>query len=450
MKKKLNFFIVFLIIANIIIGSLVIYKYLIFEKYTVSFKLNGATTIDRDSVICDFSLSGCTVILPAFQRVDGEVIGYGYNANDTKAHYLIGEKIKLSNNEILYAISSKKNVVTIAKEYDQIDNEDVSCIVYNEEKTCRVKLPRFNKVGYQNIGYSTGKDTLKNYDGNKLAYIEYLQNEEYYLSGNILLYPRYEAFKGKAHNVKYYGQIHGNYLEVGKDVSDENINLHKKYLDEIYQYAPYLFANVKINLLSEKEANKYWGSDYVKSVGLTYATSSSLARMPKDQTIDIKVDYYDNKNSKLAYEEKYHTLVHEMTHSWNSYYGIKRKGIKPTEISNSNDEITKKTEYYSDYHLSTISSQSDIKALYDKYLPQYKRFLSNIKKNKNIKYTGPLSAYAFSSLSEFVSEAFAYYYLKYIVPTGEHKNANVPDDIKKVIEKYICIAKNNYQQNGCV
>ena len=37
-----------------------------------------------------------------------------------------------------------------------------------------------------------------------------------------------------------------------------------------------------------------------------------------------------------------------------------------------------------------------------------------------------------------------------LVPTGEHKNANVPDDIKKVIEKYICIAKNNYQQNGCV
>lgn len=451
MKRKiLNILIVLLVIVNILIGSLVIYKYFIFEKYMITLKTNGATTIERDSVTCDFSLSGCKVTLPSFQRAGGEVIGYSYNANDTVAKYKIGETIKISNNETLYAISSKKNVVTIAKEYDQIDNENVSCTVYNEEKTCKVKLPRFNKVGYVNKGYSTSKSTFK-FNGYEYAFFEYLVDEEYDLTDNITLYPRYEApLKGKKHDTTYYGQIHGIYLEIGKGVSTYNVNLYKKYLEEIYQKAPYLLTNVKVNLLSETSYNYYWNK--LGSTGVSYGeVTYDVARFMIKSSLDVKTEFNILKakvpefaKNEIDDDYKYSTLVHELGHIWDSYYKIAIKGIKPTEISSNNESIMKNNKYYTDYNSSLISNQSDLKQVYNKYLAQYNQTKGQIE------YNGPLNEYAFTDTSEFMAEAFAYYYLKYLVPTGKYKNAYYPDDIKKVIEKYICIAKNNYQQNGCV
>ena len=53
------------------------------------------------------------------------------------------------------------------------------------------------------------------------------------------------------------------------------------------------------------------------------------------------------------------------------------------------------------------------------------------------------------TLEEFVAEAFAHYYAKYLVPLTKYKDMNYPDDIKTTLEKYICVAKNNYDASKC-
>ena len=461
MKKNiLNFLIAFLTLSILLIVGYYLYKYITFEKFNVIIKANSNVILNENNITCDFSLHGCIVTLPSFSANNGEAIGYSYNSNDTNAIYKIGDKINISKDTLLYTITSKKKVVvSFAKDYDHIENEQVSCTIYNEDNACKVRLPRFNKIGYQNIGYSTSQDTFS-YENSNLVYVEYLPGEEYYVSDNILLYPRYESYEGHKYDINYSSQIYENYLEIEKDVSDYNINMYKKYLEEIHQNAPYLFVNVKINLLTENTFNPLWRHEigYNNFVtGMSYTSFNGWGRTSKWSTIDIKTNYDILKasSSEFAKNEieddyKYSVLVHEMVHTWDHYYGILFKGIKPTEISKSNEQIARNSSYYSEYYDGMISSQSDIKNLYNKYLSMFNEYKEQKKMNSSLEYTGVLSKYSFSNESEFVAEAFTHYYLKYLVPTGKYKNANIPDDIKTTIEKYICIAKNGYHNDGCI
>ena len=116
----------------------------------------------------------------------------------------------------------------------------------------------------------------------------------------------------------------------------------------------------------------------------------------------------DVRCSPNSFNDYYATMVHEMAHSWDFYYGLKTG--------------------------KNISSQNDIINLFSKY-----------SKAKN----RPFRDYSYSNIYEFVADMMRYYYFKYYVPTYGFKSSVYPSDIKKALEKYICISKNDYQEDKC-
>ena len=428
--KILNYLITILSTLVVVSGTVLVYQLLTREKYSVSFNLNGASSIDANNIECDLSIKGCIVTIPNAAAKDGEVLGYNLNNDDTFAIYKAGDKVLLDDDMTLYAITYKKNTVKIdASNIDFIENKEVSCNAYNNQ-SCKVKLPIFNKVGYSNLGYST---TSKKSSGFSLY--EYLPNEEYELDGNVTLYPQNDSLNKQVYNTSYHGIIGNDILEVEKSLSSSTINTFKNYLEGVKNKAPYLLTSIKINILSEASFNRYWYSILGKTpatvLGVTYHTPVSIP--PKDTTIDVKSSYSGYSQSE-SYEEFYHVLVHEMSHAWDSYYPFALKGVVPKNISSSTEKIHDTKDYFDAYSLGCISNHQDVVNLYNKYKTQKNR---------------PISTYAYSKRAEFWAEIMSFYYLKYIVPTGHYASIDYPDDIKKVVEKYICIAKNNYRNNGC-
>ena len=101
-------------------------------------------------------------------------------------------------------------------------------------------------------------------------------------------------------------------------------------------------------------------------------------------------------------------MVHELAHTWDFYY--------------------------SNHFNSFISEQNDVRNLYSKYLNSSNR---------------PFRDYSYTNIQEFFADSVRYYYLKYIDPSSYFQNLTYPDDVRRVLEKYICIAKNNYQKGSC-
>ena len=117
----------------------------------------------------------------------------------------------------------------------------------------------------------------------------------------------------------------------------------------------------------------------------------------------------DIRCSDTVYNDYYATMVHEMAHSWDFYYA-NRLG-------------------------SNISSQNDIINLYSKY--------------KDMKSNRPFREYSYSNIYEFFADMVRYYYFKYYVPKSDFKELNYPSDIKNTLERYFCIAMNDYKEDKC-
>ena len=103
-----------------------------------------------------------------------------------------------------------------------------------------------------------------------------------------------------------------------------------------------------------------------------------------------------------------HTIVHELIHSWNSYYRA----------------------VWGEY----LTDNSDFIQLYNKYVNDPNR---------------PLRNYSYSDMAEFVADVYAWYYFLYIDPSEQPNivinSSYYPKDMKNTIEKYIKISQNGYQ-----
>ena len=84
----------------------------------------------------------------------------------------IAQELKESGFDMLRLISS----------VDYVENNTASCEVYNEAKECSVTLPNFNKIGYENKGYSTSKESLSGFK---------FPGDEYLISHDTIIYPIY-------------------------------------------------------------------------------------------------------------------------------------------------------------------------------------------------------------------------------------------------------------------
>ena len=351
----------------------------------LSFDLNGASSIDQKRVSCEIVDGGCSVILPNAIRNDGIVLGYSENKDDLDAMYKVNSTINLTENKKLYVISYKENNLLIEDSHvDYIDSSNLSCKMYNLNNDCVVIIPRFNKNGFENKGYSASQDSLTGY---------IYPGSEYKLSKDEKIYPIYgTTSRHQSINIEKVIDNGSSYIEIEYGCDSSVYNEYLKYLDEISKKTPFLFIGSKITFVVDRSFDEIWGNSYV---GMNYGPRGL-------RSVDVRC-------SKSVFNDYYATMVHEMAHTWDFYYA-NRMG-------------------------SNISSQSDIINLYNKYQNASNR---------------PFRDYSYSSIYEFIADMMRYYYFKYYVPTASFKNLPYPDDLKKTMEKYICISKNNYDETGCV
>ena len=374
-----------LVIIVIILAIIAFFAYYNFNysssSVTITYKRNGATSIEKVSDKASFNNE---VTLPSITRVGGYVLGWSIDENSETATYKVGEKIKIDENITLYAITYKVNSLSIyADEVDYVSEKNVTCKAFNQETSCTVHVPIFNKIGYENRGYSI-------YPGGITGTI--YPNSDYSIKNNITIYPIFNLnTRKKVIQVKNTINKYNINIDVEYGCSDSSINRYLGYIDGIYKYSNYILIGSKISFLSESSFNTLWGQQYL---GMNYGPSS--LRM-----FDIKCT--DNTRSDL-----YLTMVHELSHTWDFYY--------------------------SNYYNIPISDEPDVMNLFTKY--------SN--------YTNkPFRTYSYSNNREFFADMMRYYYFKYLDVKDEFVNLNYPSDIKEIMEKYICIATNNYDKTKC-
>lgn len=352
--------------------------------YKVVFNLNGATSIDNKIIKCKVKNNTCNVILPKAIKENGVVLGYSDKKSDIEAKYKMGDTLTLDSDLELYTISYKTNTIKIEKNgVDYIEKEEVSCNSYNEARDCSVTIPNFNKVGYENKGYSTTKESLIGFK---------YPNDEYTISSDVILYPIYStSSRHQSITVSKTFTYKDSFIEVEKGCSEKIYKEYLKYLDGINKHASFLLLGNKIAFVTDKSFDKIWGATYV---GMNYGPKSL-------RSVDIRC-------STDLYHDYYGTMVHEMAHSWDFYYATKLG--------------------------SNISSQSDIINLYNKYKDLDDR---------------PFREYSYSNIYEFIADMMRYYYFKYEVPSEPYNKMEYPKDIRRILERYICVAKNNYNESKC-
>ncbi len=414
MTRILNFLIVLFVVSLLILGGIFAYKYFTFKKYTITFELNGATYINSKEKTCDFSLKGCVIELPKAERDGGTVVGYNLGNGAHEAKYYPGDTVTINSDYKLYVVSYKEITINIDKNNtDYLEKDKVSCIVFNNESSCKIKMPLFNKKGYQLEGYSTRKEVSS-------ALKSFFQNQEYEFSENMTLYPNYNTTRGGTNDKFYevndvYNKNNETIMEFGDGVPEDEKNNYKKILDDIYSHWPYYFTGTKITILESSAFGNTWKVS-AGVLGVNYS-KGEYADYPVSRSLDVRV------TPNYGYDEDYYVLVHELGHSFDHYYGY---GLHHPK------EITK--DYFSHNGSQSIGSQSDMQSLYKKYRSMQVR---------------PLRNYAYTNINEFVAESFAYYYLTFVTPTKGYDASKYPDDLKTTVEKYLCIAKNNYDTSKC-
>ena len=393
-KKEsfLNKIIIVIVISIVVVLALLVILNLT-KSYNITFDLNGATNIYDAPNECTGNIFGnCYVTLPKASRKDGEVIGYGIKKGDTEAIYKVDEKIELTEDTTLYVISkSQKKLVIDSSSIDDLENANVSCNIYNTEKSCEVTVPKYNKKGYLNKGYSEKSDGSE---------ITLYPGEKYQLEEDKEYYPIYEKYRLRTiftiGDIVKSVQLKKVYVDVTNScpsaISDKAIESIRK-IEEKY---PFLFANNKVTLMSRAEFNRY--TYYTSNVkGLTFGED------------------YNNVSVFIACEENdmdiYGVIVHELMH----VYDAKVKSLFGKNLSDSSDILSA----FNKYSRSTI-----------------------------------MRSYSYASKYEFFAELLTYYYFNYVDTT--HKFAGLvdyrkalPDDLKALAEKYLCLGANNYDEKIC-
>lgn len=325
-------------------------------QYTAIFEKNGADLIEKTEITCNVINDKCEITLPNILKSNGVVLGWN-NENVHYAKYQEGAKIELTSNQLFYAITYHENKLTIYdNDLDYISENEVSCRVYNSDKSCSVVIPNYNKIGYESRGYSLRKDSLTGV---------IFPNQNYNLKKDIVLYPIYNTLtRGEKINVSKVIKKYDFTIEVENGCSSDVYNGYMQYIDKIHNNAKYLLIGSKITILSSKTFDRMWGSNYV---GMNYGPNYL-------RLFDVKCPQFLDKNY-------YPTIVHELAHTWDFYY----RNYFSKNISDENDFINLYTKYqnmsdrpFRDYSYSNIREffADSVRYYYFKYIdPMYEYYI---------------------------------------------------------------------------
>lgn len=365
------------------------------KKVIATFHENGASDISSSSAGCSFynDAKGCTIKAPSIKRNSWKIIGWNTDKNATSSKVAPNSEFTINKSADYYAITSKTVTATFYRNNaDNLGNCSkvtssgctASCNIYNLNSSCSVSIPYIYSKGNEVQFFSTSSNTNSR--------VGYSPANKLNLLDDISLYAivdnRYRSHTFSIVKTKNYGYTA---FETESGCPTNVYNNFYNFLDRVYKNVPYIFKASKVTFASENSFNETWGS----YAGMTYGSAIGY------RNIDIKCP-----NTYSTYYLQ--TIVHELTHGWDSYY----KAIYGTTISDTNDFIY----------------------LYDKY--------SNAT-------TKPFRSYSYTSRGEFVADVFSWYYFLYIdnsqQPDIVRSNPYFPKDIRLAIEKYINVSKGGYK-----
>ena len=366
------------------------------KNVTITFKKNGATSISDQSASCTYynNQNGCSITTPYITRASWQKVGWDQNENATTAKFKENTKVTVYDSGIYYAITYRTVTVNVNKNNaDSLGNCKITtsngckitCNIYNTKDSCEVTLPYIYSKGNEVLFFSTSSNSNAS-AGYTPAMPLKVYND---VTLNAIVDNRYRKSTYNIVKTKNYGYTA---FETENNCPTSVYNSYYNFTDSAYKKAPYVFTAAKVTFTSENTFKSTWGSGYA---GMTYGPALGY------RNVDIKC-------SSTNTEYYYHTIVHELTHAWDSYYQAKL-----------------------DYRLSDTS---EFKTLFNKYSSATKR---------------PLRDYSYTNTAEFVADVYSWYYFLYIDttyrPAVVSNNTYFPSDMKNAIEKYIRIAKNGYK-----
>lgn len=361
----------------------------------INFNSNGADKISSKFETCSYynSSTKCDITTPSITRDGWNVLGWGTTSNATKVTLQSENLQYVSKSGTYYAVTYK----TVRANFHKYSAESLAgctntsddgcyqtCSIYNTNNSCYVKAPYIRSTGNEVQLFAPVKNT------NSLS--GYVPGLNISIRSDIDLYAIVKNYYRKSTFPIIKTNVYGSVpIETTSGCNSSVYNKYYSFYDRFYKIAPYVFTAGKVTIASSNNYNDTWPS----SAGMTYGSVVGYRNVDVLCTTNFN-DYYIK------------TLVHEMVHAWDSYYKA-RYGVY-------------------------LSSQSDVVSLYNKY------------KNASRQ---PLRDYSYSKIQEFVADMYSWYYFIYLdkqsMPDVVKNNTYYPSDMKKVMEKYIKIAKNGYK-----
>lgn len=397
--------------------------------YTATFEIQDANALTtNDSLIQScYRYNGkntCVVKTPRMISSNGyKFVGFVDSPDSRNVIYINNEDITLNKDVKYYTLSSKQiNIIFKNSSVNKtalIGNSIASCTSYNGD-ACKITskdVPLINAPGYMVCGFTkynqTSIPTKCSSSPINLYASSWDEDATYYTEVNS------KKYAAEISNMDYKTTIGRTIIEVDKTLNLTAVTSYIRFLqEELFVNMPELFfAHSKIVLLDENTFRNVLGST---ALGLTYTNDYYQILTP---TIIIPVE-----NSSTVKNTVKAALVHELGHAFEMYYYYSTITV---ENFNTHDRLI----YYSDF--STMYNRA---------------------KNTSPR---PLIGYAYKPADggtgtadggEFIAEAFRYYYQdKYNTitdpntpnPSYTHMSVNY---INQWIERYLCIARNGYDE----
>ena len=351
----------------------------------------------------------CETLFPQVVLNDGyEAVGYSKNANATESQYGITDSIMISDGDKYYLITKKRVTVTFDKNVtsdnniaaDSLSFYEATCDSYNGAGCYIDDIPIIYSAGNEIRGFALAPES-----STMIAVLEV----KYY--DNVTYYARvYNTISGSDYVMGYSLQIGNVVVEFETGMDANMVAGYIEYMNQLYSDMPELFdMKGKIRMFKKATYETAYGrigSQYINTAGCT--SSGYTGSM-----VDIKL-----KSETSVEEYRKGTIVHELSHAFDYYYGTRTRN----------------------YNNGNIRSHTDVINLYNSYLNQSPR---------------PMRDYSYTNIAEFWADSSRWYYAEVfdgfdnaatLAGTPEYQPAS--DEIKNMVSKYLCIARNNYDEEA--
>ena len=392
---------------------------------TILYLDDNAVDVEVNSISCEAfnGAQSCDIIFPDIVLNEGyEVVGFSQDIDDVNPDITIGNLIVVDEDVTYYCMTQKTIVVTFngnttfdnntvgideagysyAKTNiaaDELSFYSAECISYNGNGCYIDDMPIVYSPGNEVHGFALTPDA----EDYMLAVLE----TKFY--SDATLYARiYNSTSHSDYSVGYSEQIGNVIIEFETGMSATIVTGYMDYIYQLHNDIPELFdMKGKIRMWTKTTYETVYGrinSSLQNTAGCTTSIYTG-------SIVDIKL-----KSDTSVEEYRKGTIVHELSHALDNYYGTATRN----------------------YNSGKIRDKSDVLALYNSYLNVSPR---------------PLRDYSYTQIAEFWADSVRWYYSEEfngfdnaatLTGVPEYQPASV--EIKDLVRNYLCYVRNGYDE----